>query len=129
MIHPQYLVALVDFNIMQFKVWQNSQNIKDFNFEVDVYCEDIQLLYKIKERFKSGKIVNTNSGTCLKITKNLDIIIQFFRKNSPKRRYMRVYFQRWSYLYLKLVTEKNKVQTDKEFKKIERRLNAIKHVI
>ena len=29
---------------------------------------------------------------------------------------MRVYFQRWAYLYLKLVTEGNKIQTYKEFK-------------
>ena len=54
MIHPQYIVSLVDFGSGKFII-RNINNI--YKFEFNIYCKDIKILYKIKDRFKIGKII------------------------------------------------------------------------
>ena len=123
MIHPQYIIALIDVDIIQFKMYYKYNK---YNFECDVYLNDIQTLYKIKQRFNSGKIININGILCLKITKQLEKLILFCRKNKILNKYKHVHFQRWAYLYQKLIIEKDIIKNIKETRKINRRLEYFK---
>lgn len=116
MIHPQYILALADTFILQFKILKK---YKKYNFEMNIYLNDIQILYKIKERFKSGKILNINNQYLLTIRNNFQKIIEFFEKNKIMNKQQHLTFKRWAYLYKKLQQEQI---SEKENKKIIKRL-------
>lgn len=116
MIHPQYILALTDTFILQFKI---IKKYNKYNFEINIYLNDIQILYKIKERFKSGKILNINNQYLLTIRNNFQKIIEFFEKNKIMNKQQHLTFKRWAYLYKKLQQEQI---SEKENKKIIRRL-------
>lgn len=123
LIHPQYIIALCDCGFTEFKLFIKKNQ---FQFEVDTYSNNIQLLYKIKDRFKTGKIIILENELekvyCLKITKNLDKIIEFYLKNKLLNKIKHITFLRWQYLYQKLILEKDKKKTDKELNRIQKRL-------
>lgn len=116
MVHPQYILALADTFILQFKI---IKKYNKYNFEMNIYLNDIQILYKIKDRFKSGKILNINNQYLLTIRNNFEQIIQFFQKNRIMNKQQHLTFKRWAYLYKKLQQEQI---SEKENKKIIRRL-------
>ena len=116
MIHPQYVVALADTHILQFKILKK---YKKYNFEINIYLNDVQILYKIKERFKVGKILNIDNNYFMTIRNNFEQIIQFFQKNRIMNKQQHLTFKRWCYLYNKLQQDKF---SEKENKKIIRRL-------
>ena len=120
LIHPQYIIGICDSNKTEFKI---IKKYNTYSFEINTYLPDIQILYKIKERFKTGKIIKLKNGYCLKISKNLDNIIQFYFKNKLLNKYQHITFLRWQYLYQKLIIEKDTVKTIKEVKKINKRLS------
>lgn len=127
MIHPQYLIALIDVGICQFKI---INKYGKYTFEFNVYLNDVQTLYKIKHRFKSGKVIElTKNKFILKITSDLDKIILFCQKNSILNRKQHITFQRWAYLYQKLILEKDKPKSFRESLKISRRLEHFSHMI
>lgn len=120
MIHPQYIVAVTDIGSGQFKVFVKETEI---SFEFNIYLNDVKTLYKIKKRFQSGKIIELDKEQyVLKINKQLQTVIHFFRKNSLLNKYQHVKFQRWAYLYQKLIIEKDTDKSSKEMKKIKKRL-------
>jgi hypothetical protein len=121
MIHPEYIKAFIDsysgtFRISKFK--------NEYKFDVCFYSDNIQLLYKIKYRFKNGKIIELFSKRyVLKISKQLEDIIRFFIKNRPLNTKQQILFLRWQYLYTKLIIEKDIIKSDKENRRIKRRLS------
>lgn len=121
MIQPQYISALIDFDILQFNIHQFKD---DYIFICEMKSTDIKLLYKIKKRFKSGKIISLENIFLLKITKDLDKLILFIRHNPPFIAKKHANFLRWAYLYQKLIIEKSIVKTDKELRRISRRLKC-----
>lgn len=116
MIHPQYVVALADTYVLQFKILKK---YKKYNFEINIYLNDVQILYKIKERFKVGKILNIDNNYFMTIRDNFEQIIEFFQKNKIMNKQQHLTFKRWAYLYKKLQQEQI---SEKENKKIIRRL-------
>ena len=116
MIHPQYILALADTFILQFRI---IKKYNKYNFEMNIYLNDIQILYKIKERFKSGKILNINNQYLLTIRNNFQKIIEFFEKNKIMNKQQHLTFKRWAYLYKKLQQEQI---SERENKKIIKRL-------
>ena len=116
MIHPQYILALADTFILQFRI---IKKYNKYNFEMNIYLNDIQILYKIKERFKSGKILNINNQYLLTIRNTFQKIIELFEKNKIMNKQQHLTFKRWCYLYNKLQQDKF---SEKENKKIIRRL-------
>lgn len=125
-IHPQYLIALADYQAIQFII--ETPKPTSFNFVMMCYCDDIKLLYKIKDKFKSGKIIKLADTYCLKITKQLQNVIKFFLKNRPKIAKVHSRFLRWQYLYNKLIENKQEL-TEKEQNKIDVRLESFYHDI
>lgn len=115
-IHPQYILALADTFILQFRI---IKKYNKYNFEMNIYLNDIQILYKIKERFKSGKILNINNQYLLTIRNNFQKIIEFFEKNKIMNKQQHLTFKRWAYLYKKLQQEQI---SERENKKIIKRL-------
>lgn len=115
MIHPQYILGLFDSNCGKFEIRKYSNC---FKFRIIFYSSNIQVLYKIKERFKVGRIRNT----FLIIDKNLEIIINFFHKNKLLTR-KSIEFYKFSYLYQKMILEKHQSKTEKEIRKIINRLH------
>jgi hypothetical protein len=124
MIHPEYIKAFFDTYAACFRVNQ----FKDkYLFDICFYSDNIQLLYKIKARFKSGKIITLfHKKYILKINKQLDPIIIFLNKNRPYNTPAQIQFLRWAYLYRKLIIEKDIVKSDKELRRIRRRLEYFK---
>ena len=119
MIHPQYIVSLVDYNhgVFEVKPWNNY-----VYFRFVIYNSDVRILHKIKERFKSGKIIQKDDIFILILSKQLDNVIQFFRKNRLLNTTKHVEFLNWAYLNQKLIDEKDVLKSEKELKKIKRRL-------
>jgi len=113
MIHPQYVVGLFD-SVGKFEV-KKYKNC--FKFRIIFYSTNIQVLYKIKERFKVGKV----RDQFLIVDKQLDKIIDFFYKNKLLTN-KSIEFYKFAYLYQKLVIEKNNQKTEKEYRKIINRL-------
>jgi len=124
MIHPQYIVSLVDFGSGKFII-RNINNI--YKFEFNIYCKDIKILYKIKDRFKIGKIIIKDNANILKINKQLDIICNFFLKNKLLNTSQHILFLNWLYLYNKLIIKKDNF-TEKEVLKISRRLKKFSNI-
>jgi hypothetical protein len=124
MIHPQYIIALTDVNQCRFKYING-------HFEFNIYLNDIKVLYKIKKRFKTGKVIELDDTLVLKITKQLETVIEFYRKNKINNIQQVVTFHRWAYLYQKLIIEKDTKKNRKEQRRIEKRLNFFisKHMI
>jgi len=120
MIHPEYIKACFDtysafFRVVEFK--------GQYDFQICFVSDNIQLLHKIKKRFKSGKIITLFSKKyVLKISKQLDPIIEFLNRNRPYNTPAQVQFLRWAYLYRKLIIEKEIIKSDKEQRRINRRL-------
>ena len=113
LIHPQYIIGSFDslgkFEIRKYK--------NCYKFRILFYSTNIQVLYKIKERFKVGKIRNNY----LIIDKQLEIVIDFFYKNKLMTK-KSIEFYKFAYLYQKLIIEKNSCKTEKEFRKIINKL-------
>lgn len=122
MIHPEYIKALFDSYSACFRVTK----FKDtYLFDICFFSDNLQLLYKIKHRFKNGKVINLfPKRYVLKISKQLDPIIIFLNKNRPYNTPAQVQFLRWAYLYRKLIIEKEQVKSFKEQRRIDRRLKS-----
>ena len=136
LIHPEYIKALFDMNSASFRLTKFQD---EYTFMICFYLDNIQLLYKIKDRFKNGKVIDLSSTKCifkngeitevkvkkyvLKISKQLEPLIIFFNKNRPYNTPAQVEFLRWAYLYRKLITEKDLLKSDKELRRIKRRLD------
>jgi hypothetical protein len=122
--HPEYIKACFDnysafFRISEFK--------GSYEFSVCFTSDNIQLLYKIKKRFNNGKVIELfPKKYLLKISKQLDPIIVFLNRNRPYNTPAQVQFLRWAYLYRKLIVEKNTIKSDKELRRINRRLDYFK---
>ncbi len=102
MIHPQYIIGLVDAGVCQFKIYK----VKDkYVFIFNIYLKDIKILYQIKNRFKTGKIINLDNIYVLRISKQLDNIINFFERNRILTTKQRIISIRWIYLYKKLILQ------------------------
>lgn len=113
MIHPQYIVGLFD-SVGKFEVRKYKSCYK---FRIIFYSTNIQVLYKIKKRFKIGKIRNN----VLIIDKQLDVIINFFYKNKLMTK-KSIELYKFAYLYQKMIIEKKSCKTEKEFRKIINKL-------
>lgn len=113
LIHPQYIVGLVDGGTGRFEIDFNKM---EFKFRIN--HNDIKTLYKIKTRFKHGKIIDNY----IVFKKQPQTIIDFFRKNDLLNIKTRLQFMRWAYLYQKLVIEKDVIKQRKEQLKINRRI-------
>ena len=121
MIHPEYIKACFDTYSAFFRVTEFKGS---YEFSICFTSDNIQLLYKIKQRFKSGKVIQLfPKKFVLKISKQLDPIIEFLNRNRPYNTPAQVQFLRWAYLYRKLVVEKSITKSDKEQRRINRRLN------
>lgn len=122
LIHPQYIVGMVDSGSASFKI--KMVNI-EYIFTFNIYSNDVKLLYKIKKRFKVGKVIELDTTKVLKISTNIEDIIQFFRKNKLLNTKHKIEFLRWSYLYQKLIIEKDIEKQPKEIQRINKRLNCM----
>ena len=98
-LHPQYILGLIDSGICEFKIYNIHNN---YIFYIQFKLENIQLLYKIKEYFRNGKIINNN---ILKISSNFDYIFTFLLKNRLLNTEVQIQFLRWRWLYIKLKLE------------------------
>jgi hypothetical protein len=119
MIHPQYIIAYIDCNKCKFIIKQRGPNL---DFEICFYSLDIKILYMIKRRFKSGKIIKLNEQYVLKINKQLTTILEFIYNNKPLSIIGNINFYRFSYLYQKLYINKKQEKSEKEIKKIKKRM-------
>jgi hypothetical protein len=124
MIHPEYIKAFFDTYSAKFLITKFKD---EYTFMLCFYSDNAQLLYKIKDRFKNGKVIDLSSRTyILKISKQLDPVIAFINKNRPYNTPAQIEFLRWAYLYRKLITEKDLIKSDKELRRINRRLDYFK---
>jgi len=114
-LHPQYIIGLFDSNCGKFEIRKYKTCYK---FRITMYSSNIQVLYKIKERFKTGRIKNN----ILIIDKQLENILNFFHKNKLLTK-QSITFYKFSYLYQKMIIEKDILKTEKEIRKIINRLH------
>lgn len=120
MIHPDYIRCMIDMYHCRFNMYRINDN---YIFYIEFIHPEIKLLYKIKHRFKNGKIIQLkNDNYVLKISKQLDPIIQFILKNRPYCLRQHVNFLRWRYLYINLYLEKESEKSEKTWNKINLRL-------
>lgn len=120
MIHPEYIRSMIDMYNCKFSMYRIFDR---YVFYIEFIHTDIKLLYKVKERFKTGKIIQLkNNAYVLKISKQLDHIIQFILNNRPYCLIQHINFLRWRYLYIKLYLEKDIIKTEKTWNKINFRL-------
>ncbi len=116
MIHPQYIIGLFDSNCGKFEIKKYKTCYK---FRITIYSSNIQVLYKIKERFKTGRIKNN----LLIMDKQLENILNFFHKNKLLTIQQSIIFYKFSYLYQKMIIEKDNLKVEKEIRKIINRLH------
>jgi hypothetical protein len=88
-------------------------------FTVSFYSKDVKILYKIKKRFKTGKIIYKKSINILKITKNIEVLIDFFYKNKLLNQEKSIKFYQFSYLFQK--NQKSNL-SDKEIMKFNTKI-------
>ncbi len=120
LIHPQYILGLIDANTAQLYITKNESL---YSFQFSIYNNDPKTLYKIKKRFGSGKVIELdNNMWVLNIKKQLDNVNQFFIKNHLLNKEQRIKFIRFNYLYQKLIVERDKIKTRKEQQRIDKRL-------
>lgn len=121
MIHPEYIKSMFDCYSANFRVIEFKGT---YQFDINFFSDNVQLLYKIKKRFNNGKILQLeHKKFVLKISKQLDPVIIFLNKNRPYNTPAQVQFLRWAYLYRKLVTEKDLIKSERELRRINRRLS------
>ncbi|MFW6247031.1 MAG: LAGLIDADG family homing endonuclease [bacterium] len=118
MIHPQYIVGIFDSNHGKFEIKKYK---KCFKFRILIFSKNIQVLYKIKERFRVGKVRKLDDTNVLIMDKNLNKILDFFYKNQLLTR-KSIEFHKFAYLYQKLIIESNE-KSEKEIRKIINRLS------
>ena len=121
MIHPQYIIGLFDSNkgIFEIKKYHNC-----YKFRILIYSSSIQVLYKIKKRFNNGKVKQLkNNEYVLIFDKQLDSIISFFYTNKLLYIKKSVEFYKFSYLYKKLIIEKDINLTEKELRRVINKLH------
>ena len=118
MIHPQYIVGIFDSGLGKFEIVKYKTCYK---FKITIHGLNIKVLYKIKKRFKSGKVVIDKN--ILVITKQLTPILKFFYKNKCLTLKKSVEFYKFAYLYQKLIVEYNVVKTEKELRRINNKLH------
>jgi hypothetical protein len=102
MVSAQYLVGLFENN-GKFEI----EIIDGLPFfKVIIYNDDYKLLSYFKNQFKAGKIIERYGIKYYIISKNISTIINFFEKNKLKSKKQSICFERWRYLYNKLISEK-----------------------
>jgi len=120
--HPQYILGLFDSEKGIFEV---KQYHKCYKFRIVIYSQSIQVLYKIKKRFKNiGKVKQlTNNKYVLIFDKQLELVLPFFYTNKLQSIKKSVEFYKFSYLYEKLIVEKEKGLTEKELRRVINKLH------
>jgi len=90
-----------------------------------IYSQSIQVLYKIKKRFKNiGKVKQlTDNKYVLIFDKQLELVLPFFYTNKLQSIKKSVEFYKFSYLYEKLIVEKEKGLTEKELRRVINKLH------
>ncbi len=120
MIHPQYILGIIDSGSANFSIekWHG-----EYIFRFSIYYIEPKILYKIKKRFQSGKVIQLSDNLwSLNIKKRFDVLLQFFIKNKLLNIKQRIKFIRFYYLYQKLIIEKDTTKLRKEQQKINKRL-------
>lgn len=120
MVHPQYILGIFDSKLGKFEIKKYNTCYK---FRILIYNSDIKVLYKVKNRFKIGKVkfIEDKQLFILIIDKQLDILINFFEKNKLLT-YQGVLFKKFAYLYKKLVIKDSNI-SEKELRRIINKLH------
>jgi len=120
MIHPQYILGIFDSDLGKFQIKKYKNCYK---FRILIYNSDIKVLYKIKDRFKIGKIkyLEGKKLFILIIDKQLNILIEFFEKNKLLT-YQGIMFKKFAYLYKKLILKDSDI-SEKELRRIINKLH------